>query len=189
MSAKSYRFSFMTGISNILLLDIPLARSTVRLPYSLVPGMSIDSPLFFKAVATIAKQQEAPVKAQAVPVTTGDDVQAIAASLSGKEKEKSPQELSESFFYGLSFFFSNSGATVGLAKFLTNLELDNIERSRNIISDSVMTEIAQEDIRGQTEFENAVRHHIVSFYQRIRVSLTALDNLMEIYNSSRKNAF
>jgi hypothetical protein len=77
---------------------------------------------------------------------------------------------------------------VGLAKFLTNLELDNIERGRGVISDPVMSEIAQEDIRGQIEFENAVRHHIVSFYQRINVSLISLNNLMEIYNSSRKNA-
>ena len=52
-----------------------------------------------------------------------------------------------------------------------------------------MTEITQEDIRGQIEFENAVCHHIVSFYQRIHISLTSLDNLMEIYNLSRKNVF
>ena len=95
----------MVGISNILLLDIPLAHSMVCLPYSLIPGMSVDSPLFFKAIATITKQQEAPAKAQEVPVTTSNKVQASAASLSGKEKEKSPQELSESLFYGFPFSF------------------------------------------------------------------------------------
>ena len=43
-------------LPNFLAVDVP-ARSTVRLPYSLVPGISINSPLFLKAVSTIAKQQ------------------------------------------------------------------------------------------------------------------------------------
>ena len=41
--------------SLITYLDVS-ARSTVCLPYSLVPGITIHSPLFFKAISTIAKQ-------------------------------------------------------------------------------------------------------------------------------------
>lgn len=42
-----------------IVLDVPAHSSTVCLPYSLVPGMTFSSPLFLKAVSTIAKQQVA----------------------------------------------------------------------------------------------------------------------------------
>jgi hypothetical protein len=60
-----------------------------------------------------------------------------------------------------------------------------IVRARNTITDSVMAEIVREHPNGRTEFENSVRYHIISFSQRINVSLMVLDNLMEIFNSSR----
>jgi hypothetical protein len=59
-----------------------------------------------------------------------------------------------------------------------------IIRARNVITDSVMAEIAQEYPDGRNEFENSIRYHIVSFSQRINVSLLVLDKLMEIFNSS-----
>ena len=42
-----------------LLLDVPVLKErakVVSLPYSLVPGLSLDSPLFNKAISTISKQ-------------------------------------------------------------------------------------------------------------------------------------
>lgn len=60
-----------------------------------------------------------------------------------------------------------------------------IVRARDTITDSVMAEIANENPHGRTEFENAVRFHVISFSQRINVCLTVLDKLMEIFNASR----
>jgi hypothetical protein len=59
-----------------------------------------------------------------------------------------------------------------------------IVRARNVITDSVMNEIAKEDPHGHAEYQNAVRHHIVAFAQRLRVCLLVLDKLMESYNSA-----
>src|ERR1700679_3701662 len=39
-------------------IDTPERATTVCLPYSLVPDMTISSPLFLKAVSTIGKQQK-----------------------------------------------------------------------------------------------------------------------------------
>ena len=47
-----------------------------------------------------------------------------------------------------------------------------------------MAEIAQEDPQGGAEFKDAVRHHIVASFQRLRVHLLVMDTLMERYNSS-----
>jgi hypothetical protein len=51
-----------------------------------------------------------------------------------------------------------------------------------------MLEIIQENPRGGNEYENAVRFHIISFTQRISVSLAILDKLMELFNTSRQSA-
>ena len=51
-------------------------------------------------------------------------------------------------------------------------------RAHNVITDSVMAEIAQEFPDGRNEFENAIHS------QRINVCLLVLDKLMEIFNSS-----
>lgn len=77
---------------------------------------------------------------------------------------------------------------VGLAKYLNKMDLDNVERARDVITNSVMAEITQEHPFGQTEFENAVRYQIISFSQRINVCLVVLDKLMETFNSSRASA-
>jgi len=59
-----------------------------------------------------------------------------------------------------------------------------IERARDLIANSVMSELTKEDSQSQTEFQNSVRHHIVAFSQHIHVCLLVLDKLMDIYNSS-----
>lgn len=58
-----------------------------------------------------------------------------------------------------------------------------ITRARDVVANSIMAEIAKEDPQGQTEYQDAVRHHIVAFLQRLRVSLLVLDKLMDTYNT------
>jgi hypothetical protein len=60
-----------------------------------------------------------------------------------------------------------------------------VTRARDVITHSVMAEIAKEDPQGQAEYQDAVRHHIIAFFQRLRICLFVLDKLMEIYNVSR----
>ena len=71
-----------------------------------------------------------------------------------------------------------------LDNFLKGPDIDLIARSRDVIANSVMAEIAKEDPQGHTEYQDAVRHQIVAFFQRIRLSLLVLDTLMEAYNAS-----
>ena len=71
-----------------------------------------------------------------------------------------------------------------LARFLNPADLDMVICTRNVITNSVMAEIAQEFPDGRNEFKNAIHYHIVSFSQRINVCLLVLDKLIEIFNSS-----
>lgn len=67
------------------LVDVQVNSAPVRLlPYSLVPGMTFNSPLFLKAVSVIAKQQNS---SSAVP--TGSVNTPIASTSKGKKKIKS----------------------------------------------------------------------------------------------------
>lgn len=86
-------------MSNLFKSDIPLAvRSTVRLPYSLIPGISISSPLFLKAVATIAKQANASDKAS--------DTASASPSSSGEKGKKTDQELGASLCLFTHIYFA-----------------------------------------------------------------------------------
>ena len=60
-----------------------------------------------------------------------------------------------------------------------------IMRARDVVTDSIMSEISRENPVGHAEFENLVRFHIISFSQRINICLVVLDKLMEVFNSSR----
>ncbi|KAF8799678.1 hypothetical protein BYT27DRAFT_7342857 [Phlegmacium glaucopus] len=68
--------------------------------------------------------------------------------------------------------------------FPENTEQDILQRSRNLIVDSVIDEITREDPQGHTEYQQSIRHHVVAFCQRIRVSLLVVDHLMALYNTS-----
>ncbi|KAF8810691.1 hypothetical protein BYT27DRAFT_7336563 [Phlegmacium glaucopus] len=48
-----------------------------------------------------------------------------------------------------------------------------MQRARNIVTDSVITEIIREDPQGHTELQHYVRHHVVAFLStRSRVSFS-----------------
>jgi hypothetical protein len=69
-------------------------------------------------------------------------------------------------------------------KFLNGSDKDLVARARDVVSNSIMAEISKEDPQGHDEYKDAVRHHIVATFQRLRLLLLVLDHLMEIYNSS-----
>jgi hypothetical protein len=86
-SGESYAFR---GFKRLLTssLEVPVRAPTVCLPYSLVPGIDINSPLFFKAVDTISKQQKPGAS--------------TATASTGTEKKTAP---GMSFFHIVSFVF------------------------------------------------------------------------------------
>lgn len=67
---------------------------------------------------------------------------------------------------------------------LSDLDRDSLARARELITNSVMSEIQHEDPHGQSSFENAVRHQIVASCQRIRILLLVTDQLMAMYNDA-----
>ena len=69
-------------------------------------------------------------------------------------------------------------------QFFNGPDKDFVERARDVVSNSIMSEIAQEDPQGHNEYKDAVRHHIVATFQRLRLLLLVLDHLVEIYNAS-----
>jgi hypothetical protein len=91
-------------------------------------------------------------------------------------------------YYLLSFIAYLGTSLDHLAKFLNPADFNMVLRARDVITDSVMAEITQENPDGRTEFENAVRFHVISFAQRISVCLLVLDKLMEVFNSSRASS-
>lgn len=139
--------------------------------------MCINSPLFLKAVATLAKQQN-PTSANTV--TAGP-----STTTTGKRRAASADTgMSLSFlvsFRLFSFCFSYSDR---LASLISPTDFTMVLRARNVTADAIIAEIAREDPLGQTEFENIVRHQVVAFSQRIHISLLVLDKLMDIYNTA-----
>ena len=72
-----------------------------------------------------------------------------------------------------------------MTQFLNTSDVDLIAHARDVVTNSVMAEVAKEDPQGQSEYQDAIRHQVVTFFQRIRLSLLVLDTLMEEYNSSK----
>ena len=151
-------------------LDIEHQAAPVRLlPYSLIPGISLSSPLFFKAVSVIAKQQNS-------PLTT-------SSASSSKGKKSQPGK----FIHFLTHFIGSkiiNSILDPLTKFLNGSDFDLVTRARDVVANSILTEISKEDPQGNAEYQDAVRHQIVALFQRLRLSLLVLDTLMEAYNAS-----
>jgi hypothetical protein len=154
------------------------------------PGTSLS--IFIVSPFTISKTiLDTVVKAQEAPANAKPSVSAPVSTAGNKkssDKGKSVPEQGESRSHSLLFYCLASAFAVALAKVLSKMELDKIERARQVIADPTMEDIIQEHSQGPNEFENAVRFHIISFTQRINVSLSILDKLMELFNSSRESA-
>jgi hypothetical protein len=100
-----------------------------------------------------------------------------------KERRR-PSPVSPSHSYNPPFYISEIHVLDPMEKFLGKADIDFVTRARDVVTNSVMTEISKEDPQGDEEFKNAVRHHIVANFQRLRILLLILDTLMEAYNSS-----
>jgi hypothetical protein len=88
------------------------------------------------------------------------------------------------FFFSISFSYFIIQLDP-LAKFLNDADQDLITRARHVMADSTMIDIVQEDPQGQGEYHNAVRHQVVSTFQRLCLCLLVFDTLMVAYNSSK----
>jgi hypothetical protein len=71
-----------------------------------------------------------------------------------------------------------------LAKFLNDVDKDLVIRARDVVTNPIMSEISKEDPQGHAEYQDAIRHQVISVFQRLRVSLSILDTLLEAYNAS-----
>lgn len=65
------------------------------------------------------------------------------------------------------------------------MDRDVVTRARDVVAHSILSEIAKDDPQGHGEYQDAVRHQIVSIFQRLRLLLLILDTLMEAYNTSK----
>lgn len=142
--------------------------------------MSFNSNLFFKAVSVLTKQ-----KPQASTSSTPSTVYVSlpgSSSVKGTKKE-TPRKLSRCLRVFLFCLWLNHFTDL-LEKFLNKTDCDLVTRARDVVANSVMAEIAKEDPQGAGEYQDALRHQIVSIFQRLRLHILVLDTLMGAYNAS-----
>lgn len=63
--------------------------------------------------------------------------------------------------------------------------METVARARDIVAHSLMSDLSKEDPQGHDEYQDALRHQVVSVFQRLRLSLFILDTLVVEYNSSK----
>ena len=68
---------------------------------------------------------------------------------------------------------------------LNSFDQELVSNARDVVVNSVMAEITKEDPHGEETFKDAVRLQVVATFQRLRLHLLVLDNLMEIYNTAK----
>jgi hypothetical protein len=67
---------------------------------------------------------------------------------------------------------------------ITEIDFDAINRARALISDTVISELVNEDVRAREAFNDALRHQVVVCCQHVRAHLRVVDRLMDLYNKS-----
>lgn len=69
------------------------------------------------------------------------------------------------------------------------MDIDIVHRVREILTDTTMAEILNDEPQGSNAFRDAVRQQIFALCTRLRVSLIIVDKLMAISNALNvKNA-
>ena len=63
------------------------------------------------------------------------------------------------------------------------MDRDIVQRVRDIITDSTMTEIMNEEPNGPLAFRDAIRQQVLALCTRLRVGLIIVDKLMALSNS------
>ena len=71
-----------------------------------------------------------------------------------------------------------------MIQFINVPERELIAHARDVVTNSLISELSKEDPQGQGEYKDAVRHQIVATFQRLRLLLLVIDHLMEIYTST-----
>jgi hypothetical protein len=157
-------------LSNLLVLDVPVATKAPKIvcyPYSLVPGISFDSPLFYKAISTISKQ------AGKMP----------AGSTAARKIDRlfDLSQGSSLIFLGLLNFINSFLLIIDVpASLIGDLDHDVIKRARDILTNATMVEILDEEPQGTVIFRDAVRQQVLTLCTRLRVSIVIIDKLMSI---------
>ena len=136
------------------------------LPYSSVPGMLIGSPLFFKAVANVTKQNPS----------------AVASSSKGKDTLQQCKCVSFFCHFHNSFTFF----LASLADFVTTSDAKLITHTHDVISNSTMADFTTDNAQDPAHYQTAVRGEITTLFHCLRVSLLLLDTLMESYIGSTR---
>jgi len=67
-------------------------------------------------------------------------------------------------------------------------DIVSIKRTREIVTDPLVSALVKEDNQAYLAFNDGVRHEIVVNCERLRVHLSLIDRLMSIYNLSVANA-
>ena len=72
-----------------------------------------------------------------------------------------------------------------LSKLLNGHKKDIVIRGRDVVANSIMAELAKDDPLGTIEYQDAIRHQVVTIFQHLRLHLLLLDTLMEAFNASK----
>lgn len=146
-----------------------------------MPGIEVNSPLFLKAVSLVAKQQDSLTASS----SSNSDYSAGAPS-----KGKGKHTPAGSSFWIIILILADIipfsyHLLDPISKLLNGLEGEIITHARDVVANSIMAEIANEDPHGLDEYKDAIRHQIVATYQRLRLLVLILDHLVATYNSAK----
>jgi hypothetical protein len=145
---------------------------------------AVDSGQFGKVPTSVVTDSGSPFPTQAMdlgPDFPSSDTVILAAEGIGRPSSKALALLNKTMPPANTLAPFDRELLIGV---LSDLDRDSLIRARELITDLVMSEIQHEDPKGQSSFEDAVRHQIVASCQRIRILLLVTDQLMGMYNDA-----
>lgn len=141
---------------------------SVCIPYSLVPGMDVSSTAYSKAISILSKQ---PDHALALCTAAGPPVPPVRMDIG-------------LFLFLFPYYATNLSFLDDPNGGFSAIDRDAIKRARDILADTTMSEIIDEDSKAQESFNDSLRHQIVITCQRLHVHLHLIDRLMVLYNQA-----
>ena len=137
--------------------------------------MDTHSRIFHKAVATIAKQV----------------IPAPPSSASTVSERKARREHVFDRHHGMFFSFKTTDYVSEIyfylldipASLLGDIDRDIIQRVRDVVTNTTIAEIMEEEPNGPIAYRDALRQQILALCTRLRVSLVIVDQLMALSNS------
>jgi hypothetical protein len=67
-----------------------------------------------------------------------------------------------------------------------DLDLQAIQRARDVVTNTTMAEIMREEPDGPAAFRDAVRQQVLALCIRLKISLVVIDRMMALANSLSK---